>query len=389
MRAIVFMREYPVMIYLDHAATTPMRPGVWEAMAPFATETFGNPSGVHGVSRAAKNALEEAREQVADLIGARPMEIVFTAGGTESDNLALKGSVLSDSAGTGLVTSAIEHDAVLETAYFVERLGMPVTIVGVDSEGVVDPDVIAEHVDTRTSVVSVMMVNNETGSVQDIGAIAAAVKRSNPDTRFHTDAVQAWGDSIVDVDDLGVDLLTVSAHKFGGPKGAGILYVREGTGLEPVIHGGGQELGRRSGTNDVSSAVGLAEAMRLAVDDRGRFEREIRSLRDGFEETLEASLPHMVVNTPRKGRSSHHLNVRFPGVRNETLLMLLDQRGVCASAGSACQSGAASVSHVLEAMGLTPAEARESVRFSFGWTSRPDEAEEAARIVIDLVDRLS
>lgn len=377
------------MIYLDHAATTPMRPEVWEAMAPYASDRFGNPSGVHGVSRTAKNALEESRELLASVIGASPMEIVFTAGGTESDNLAIKGAVLSMSNRNGLVTSAIEHEAVLETGDFLKRLGMPVTIVGVDSEGRVDPDDIGQSVQEETAVVSVMMVNNETGTVSDVAAIAAAAKRSNPDVLVHTDAVQAFGSEVIDVDALGLDLLTISAHKFGGPKGSGILYAREGTALEPVIHGGGQELGRRSGTHDVASAVGVATAARLALADRDRFEPEIRAIRDHMEGRLVGGLRDAVVNTPKTGRSSHHLNVRFPGVRNETLLMLLDQRGVCASAGSACQSGAATVSHVLEAMGLTPDQARESVRFSFGWTSTKEEADEAADMVIDLVARLS
>jgi len=231
-------------------------------------------------------------------------------------------------------------------------------------------------------------VNNETGTVQDIATISASVKRANPDTLVHTDAVQAFGCEVIDVDSLGLDLLTISAHKFGGPKGAGILYVRDGTSLEPVIHGGGQELGRRSGTHDVASAVGVATAVRLAVADHDRFETEIRAVRDGFERRLTASIPGMVVSTPTTGRSSHHLNVRFPGVRNETLLMRLDQRGVAASAGSACQSGAANVSHVLDAIGLTPDQARESVRFTFGWPSTAAEADDAADIVIDLVDRL-
>lgn len=382
------MRQYRVMIYLDHAATTPMRPEVWEAMAPFAGEAFGNPSGVHGVSRVAKNALEEAREKIAAVIGAQPLEVVFTSGGTESDNLAIKGAVLSSSPRQGLVTSAIEHEAVLETADFLKRLGMPVTIVGVDSEARVDPDEIAAAVTDDTAVVSVMMVNNETGTVQDVRAISEAVKAANPDTLFHTDAVQAFGCESVDVDELGPDLLTISAHKFGGPKGSGVLYVREGTALEPVIHGGGQELGRRSGTHDVASAVGIATAVEAALADRHRFETEIRAIRDRMEQRLIGEIDDLVVNTPRKGRSSHHLNVRVPGVRNETLLMLLDQHGVAASAGSACQSGAATVSHVLEAMGLTPDQARESVRFTFGWTSTIDEADQASSIVSDIVSRL-
>ncbi|HEX5695878.1 MAG TPA: cysteine desulfurase family protein [Acidimicrobiia bacterium] len=376
------------MIYLDHAATTPMRPEVWEAMAPFASTSFGNPSGVHGVSRAAKNALEEAREKIAGLIGAQPLEIVFTSGGTESDNLAIKGAVFSSTPRQGLVTSAIEHEAVLETADFLKRLGMPVTIVGVDSEARAHPDEIAAAVNDDTAVVSVMMVNNETGTVQDLGQISEMVKTRSPETLIHTDAVQAFGCEDIDVDSLGIDLLTISAHKFGGPKGAGILYVRDGIALEPVLHGGGQELGRRSGTHDVASAVGMATAVESSLSDRHRFDTEISAIRDRLEARLKADAGEVVINTPKMGRSSHHLNVRFPGVRNETLLMLLDQNGVAASAGSACQSGAATVSHVLEAMGLTPDEARESVRFSFGWTSTAAEADEAASIVSGIVGRL-
>jgi cysteine desulfurase len=377
------------MIYLDHAATTPMRPEVWVAMAPFAAEMFGNPSGVHGVSRVAKNALEESRERIAAMIGAHPLEVVFTSGGTESDNLAIKGAVLNSTARQGLVTSAIEHEAVLETADFLKRLGMPVSIVGVDHEARVDPAQVAGAVTEDTAVVSVMMVNNETGTIQDVASISEAVKRANSETLFHTDAVQAFGTESVDVDALGLDLLTISAHKFGGPKGAGILYVREGTALEPVIHGGGQELGRRSGTHDVASAVGVATAVELALADRPRFESEVRAIRDHFERRLREEIVGLGVNTPAAGRSSHHLNVRFPGVRNETLLMLADQYGVAASAGSACQSGAATVSHVLEAMGLSPEEARECVRFTFGWTSKLDEAEEAADIVAGIARRLT
>jgi cysteine desulfurase len=376
------------MIYLDHAATTPMRPEVWEAMAPFASTSFGNPSGVHGVSRAAKNALEEAREKIAGLIGAQPLEIVFTSGGTESDNLAIKGAVFSSTPRQGLVTSAIEHEAVLETADFLKRLGMPVTIVGVDSEARAYPDEIAAAVNDDTAVVSVMMVNNETGTVQALGEISELVKAKSPETLIHTDAVQAFGCEDIDVGSLGIDLLTISAHKFGGPKGAGILFVRNGIALEPVLHGGGQELGRRSGTHDVAGAVGMATAVESTLSDRERFETEISAIRDRLETRLVADAGEVMINTPKMGRSSHHLNVRFPGVRNETLLMLLDQNGVAASAGSACQSGAATVSHVLEAMGLTPDEARESVRFSFGWTSTAAEADEASSIVSGIVGRL-
>ena len=376
------------MIYLDHAATTPMRPGVWEAMRPYADDVFGNSSGVHEVSRRAKNALEEARERIAIAIGAGPREIVFTSGGTESDNLAIKGASLSSIPRRGVVTVATEHEAVLETTDFLRRLGVPTSVVGVDRDGQVDLPSLVDAVDANTAVVSVMYLNNETGVIQDIAGIASAIEEHEPDVLVHSDAVQAFSSAEIDVDDLGVDLLTITAHKFGGPKGAGLLYVREGTALEPVLHGGGQELGRRSGTHDVASAVGLATAMEAALADRSRFRSQVAQIRDDFEKRVLAAVPDAVVNTPETARSSHHLNVRFPGVRNETLLMRLDRAGVAASAGSACQSGASEVSHVLEAMGLSPGEARESVRFSFGWNSTADEAMDAATIVIDLIEEL-
>ncbi|MGH8952382.1 MAG: cysteine desulfurase family protein [Acidimicrobiia bacterium] len=377
------------MIYLDHAATTPMRPGVWDAMALYSDDVFGNSSGVHEVSRRAKNALEEARERIAAAMGAGPREIVFTSGGTESDNLALKGSALSSNPRRGVVTVVTEHEAVLETTDFLRRLGVPTAVVAVDEKGAVDLDALVDAVDANTAVLSVMYLNNETGVIQDLPRIVSAVKEREPDVLIHTDAVQAFSSEGIDVDALGVDLVTVTGHKFGGPKGAGILYVREGTALEPVLHGGGQELGRRSGTHDVAGAVGLAVAMEAAVADRPRFRSQVGEVRDDFEKRIVAGVPDSVVNTPESMRSSHHLNVRFPGIRNETLLMRLDRAGVAASAGSACQSGASEVSHVLEGMGLTPEQARESVRFSFGWNSTADEATDAAEILLGLVEELA
>jgi len=376
------------VIYLDHAATTPMRPGVWDAMAPYTDVEFGNSSGIHRVSRRAKNALEEARETIAAGIGAGTLEIVFTSGGTESDNLALKGVVFNESRRRGVVTVAAEHEAVLETGDFLRRLGMPVTVVGVDTEGRVDPKRLVAAMDDQTAVVSVMLLNNETGVVQDLASIVEAVKTHDPEVLVHTDAVQAFSSEPIDVSALGVDLMSLAAHKFGGPKGVGLLYVREGTVLEPVQHGGGQELGRRSGTHDVGRAVGMAMAMAMASEDRDDFRHRVSQIRDDFEKRLTAGIEGLVVNTPENGRSPHHLNVRFPSVLNETLLVRMDLAGIAASAGSACQSGASEVSHVLEAMGLTPAEARESVRFSFGWPSTTDEAEQAAEIVTDLVGQL-
>lgn len=365
-----------------------MRPGVWEAMRPYADDVFGNSSGIHEVSRRAKNALEEARERVAFAMGAGPREIVFTSGGTESDNLAIKGASLSSNPRQGVVTVATEHEAVLETTDFLRRLDVKTAVMEVDPRGAVDLPALLDAVDANISIVSVMYVNNETGVIQDIGGIAAAVKEREPDVLVHSDGVQAFASEEIDVDDLGVDLLTITGHKFGGPKGAGLLYVREGTALEPVLHGGGQELGRRSGTHDVAGAVGLATAMEAATADRARFRSQVGQIRDDFEKRVLAAVPDVVVNTPESMRSSHHLNVRFPGVRNETLLLRLDRAGVAASAGSACQSGASEVSHVLEAMGLSPSEARESVRFSFGWNSTADEALDAAAILVDLLEEL-
>jgi len=376
------------MIYLDHAATTPMRPGVWEAMRPYAEDVFGNSSGVHDVSRRAKNALEEARERIAATIGAGPREIVFTSGGTEADNLGIKGVSLNSTPRRGVVTVVTEHEAVIETTDFLRRHGVPTSVVGVDRNGRVDLSSIIDAVDASTAVVSVMLLNNETGVIQDIAEIASAVEEHEPGVLVHSDAVQAFSSEEIDVDNLGVDLLTITGHKFGGPKGAGLLYVREGIPLEPVLHGGGQELGRRSGTHDVAAAVGLATAMEAALADRPRFRSQVGQMRDDFEKRVLAGVPGALVNTPEVSRSSHHLNVRFPGVRNETLLMRLDRAGVAASAGSACQSGASEVSHVLEGMGLSPGEARESVRFSFGWNSTADEAMDAAAIVIDLIEEL-
>ena len=376
------------MIYLDHAATTPMRPEVWDAMAPFVSDVFGNSSGIHDVSRRAKNSLDEARERIAELVGSGPMEIVFTSGGTESDNLAIKGVALNGTDRTSVVTMTTEHEAVLETTNFLSRSGHDTNLIPVDRHGAVDPGHLTAAVDARTAVVSVMLVNNETGVIHDLETISAAVHGTDPNVLVHTDAVQAMTSLPVDVDALVVDLMTATAHKFGGPKGAGFLYVREGIHLEPVLHGGGQELGRRSGTHDVAGAVGLATALELAVADRERFVHEASQLRDDLKKRLAAGIDDLVINTPETARSPHHLNVRIPGVRNETLLMRLDQEGVAASAGSACQSGAATVSHVLEAMGLSANEARESVRFSLGWTTTAVEIEDAASILIRLVEDL-
>ncbi len=357
-------------VYLDHAATTPMRTEVRKAMEPFEQDAFGNASGSHGVSRRAKNALEEARERVASALGCRPPEIVFTAGGTEADNLAVKGAALADGLG-GVVTVATEHEAVLESAGFIRRLGGEVTILGVDQAGTVDPAAVAAAVTGETRVVSVMWANNETGTIQPLAEIRAALSER---TLLHTDAVQAFISEPVTAE--GVDLLSLAGHKFGGPKGMGVLYVRDGVRLEPVLHGGGQELGRRSGTHNVAGAVGLAVALESAMADRDAFRSRVTQIRRRFEELV----GDLAVRTvPAEHSLVQHSHLRLPGQRNETMLVRLDQRGVAASSASACQSGANTVSHVLVAMGVE--RPRECLRFSFGWTSTMEDAERAAAAV--------
>lgn len=372
------------MLYVDHAATTPMRPEVAEAMRPYEGDMFGNPSGVHGIARRAKDALEEARERVAQLLGCEPLEVVFTGGGTESDNLAVKGAALASGRRGGVVTVATEHEAVLQSAEFLSRLGCPVTIVDVDENGLVAPEAVAAAVTDETAVVSVMWANNETGVIQPVSEVAAAVRRVSGSVVVHTDAVQAAVSEDVTAD--GLDLLTIAGHKLGGPKGVGALIVRSGVPLEPVIHGGGQELGRRSGTHNVAGAVGLATALESAVADRDRFRRDVGEARRRFEERLTSKLADVVINAPEDRRLVQHSHVHIPGIRNETVLIRLDRAGVAASAGSACQSGASSPSHVLTAMGMTPEQARECLRFSFGWTTRPEDGDELADAVVAAVE---
>ena len=377
------------MLYLDHAATSPMRPAVREAMAPHLAEAFGNPSGVHGVSRRAKNALEEARERAAELLGAdRPLEIVFTGGGTEADNLAVVGAALAGERRGGVVTSATEHEAVLEAARFAHRLGCDVTWVGVDPMGRVAPDDVAVVVDAETAVVSVMAANNETGVLQPVLKVSESARAVSPTVLVHTDAVQAFISEPITVASTGCDLITLAGHKLGGPKGVGLLYVRNGVELEPVIHGGGQELGRRSGTQNVAGIVGMVAAMEESVAERAAFRDRIGAIRNQFEGELTRLVPDITINAPLDDRLVQHSHIQIPRVDAETLLVRLDGEGVAAAAGSACQSGAIESSHVLAAMGLSEDHARQSVRFSFGWSSGADDGIEAARRVAKLVGEL-
>lgn len=359
-------------------------------MAPYLAADFGNPSGIHRVSRRAKDAVEDARERLAALLGAdHPLDVVFTGGGTESDNLGVAGPALAGARRGGVVTSAVEHDAVLETARFLGRLGCEVTVLPVDELGRVAPKEVASAVSARTRVVSVMTANNETGVIQPVAEIATAVHAAHGSLVVHTDAVQALPSLPVGLDDLGVDLLTIAAHKVGGPKGVGALVLRGGIDLEPTIHGGGQEMGRRSGTHDVAGIVGMVAAVEAARADRRRFVADVGEARGRFEAALVAAVPDAILTIgDRADRLVQHSHFRVPGVAAETLLIKLDRAGVAASAGSACQSGAIEVSHVLAAMGMQQSAAAECVRFSFGWTTLPSDGDAAAAAVADSVEGL-
>lgn len=374
----------PEVIYLDHAATTPLRPEAWLAMQTIAEENYGNPSGSHQVSRAAKRVLEDARELIASGLGVHPLEIVFTGGGTEADVLALQGSTRNTER-DGIVTVATEHEAILDTAHFLERSGHPLRVVGVDRYGRVESEEVATAVDHRTAVVSVMAVNNETGTIGPVAEVVERVKKTHPDCLLHTDAVQAVMTDL-NLGGMGVDLASFAAHKFGGPKGVGMLMVRSGVELEPVLHGGGQELGRRSGTQDVMGVVGMAAALEAAIRDRDRFNRDVTLARQNFEQGL-GELAHRTI--PTEYTTPQHCHLLFPGVHSDTLLVRLDRRGVAASAGSACQSGAVGGSHVLEAIGMSPEESRTGIRFSFGWNTKPEDGTQAAERVTEALTAFS
>ncbi|HET7488000.1 MAG TPA: cysteine desulfurase family protein [Acidimicrobiales bacterium] len=367
--------------YLDHAATTPLRPEGLEAMLPFLTDGFGNPSGSHAVSRAARAAVDEARDTVAEALGCQPGEVVFTAGGTEADNLALAG-VVGKRGGT-VVCSAVEHHAVLHATH---ALGG--RVVAVDGDGVVDLDALAGALDDGVSVVSVMLANNEVGTVEPLAEVAEVVRRRAPGAVLHTDAVQAF--PWLDVAALAApaDLVAVSAHKFGGPKGVGALVVRAGVEIVPLFHGGGQERDRRSGTHNVAGIVGMAAAMRATVAGRQAVNERVGALRDRLADGLLAAVPGAVETGRRAGRVAGSCHLRFPGVESEALLVLLDDAGVCASAGSACASGAIEPSHVLTAMGVPRSEALSSLRLSLGVTTTDDEVDLALKAVPAAVEKL-
>ena len=379
------------MRYLDYAATTPMYPEVSAAMLPFQAGTFGNPSGAHTAARAAKTALEEARERIAGALGAGPAEIVVTGGGTEADNLAVKGAARAAraaGAGDGVVTTTFEHKGVLAPCDRLEREGFRVTRVPVDSGGIVDLGALEDALDERTVVVSVMLVNNEVGTIQPLDAVAELVRARAPRAVLHTDAVQAVPWLEVAAAAAPADLVSVSAHKFGGPKGVGVLVRRRDTPLEPLIEGGGQEWGLRSGTADVAGAVGMAEALRITGDRRGDEVVRIAPLRDRLAGGLAARVPGCFENGDPARKVAGNCHVGFPGVEAETLLVALDRDGLCAAAGSSCTSGATEPSHVLAAMGLPRDAALASIRLSLGYASTDADVDAALEVIPRAVERI-
>jgi cysteine desulfurase len=374
-------------IYLDYNATTPVDREVLEAMLPYFAENFGNASSIHSCGQRGRSAVDTARDSVAALIGAKPAEIVFTSGGTEADNLALFGAVAaSNQSRKHIITTAIEHHAVLNAAQALERQGIEVTYVSVGSNGVVDPQDIRRALRPETILISVMHANNELGTIQPIEKIGRIAAEA--DVYLHCDAVQSAGKLPLDVDSLGVNLLSISAHKIYGPKGVGALYVRTGTSIEPQFHGGHHERGRRPGTENVPGIVGFGKAAELAKLDCEADAASIENLRDRLEETLISVLPAVRVNGKGSPRVVNTTNLAFAGAGGEALVIALDLQGISCSTGAACSSGAVEPSHVLLAIGLSADEARSSLRFSLGRGTTCDEIDRAIAVIPPTVERL-
>jgi len=353
-------------VYLDHAATTPVREEVFEAMKPFYGPRFGNPSSTHRWGREARAALDEARERVGRCLGARPDEICFTSGGTEGDNLAILGAwrALKAKGRKAVVTSPIEHKAILGAVHQAAREGAEERILGMTPDGVVDRQSFDALVDDKVAICSTMWVNNEIGTIQPVPELAAKAKERG--ALFHTDAVQAFGKVPIDAQKQQFDFLTISGHKFGAPKGIGALFIRRGTSLDPLMHGGTQDRGRRPGTENVAAAVGLARAAELTLAECEAHCARLRKLRERLEAGILAMVPDAVIHGQGAERAPHIVNISVPGTDSESLLMALDLRGIAASGGSACQSGSISPSHVLAALGVPPDLASAAVRMSLG-----------------------
>ncbi len=376
-------------IYLDYNATTPVDPRVLEAIVPFMNEEFGNPSSIHSFGRAGKAAIDVSREQVAELLGARPKEIVFTSGGSESNNLAIKGVALGlREKGNHLVTTQVEHSSVLETFRFLESQGFRVTYLGVDKYGLIDLEELREAITDGTILVSVMFANNETGVIMPIKEVVEIVKEKG--VIFHTDAIQAAGKIDINIRDFPIDLLSLSGHKLYGPKGVGALFIRDGVKLCTLVHGGGQERGRRSGTENVAGIVGLGRACEIIKGDTGYRIQDagIKELRDKLYEGIFKRISGVELNGHAEKRLSNTLNLSFEGVEGESLVMSLDIEGIAVSTGSACSEGNVEPSHVLIAMGLSEELAVSSLRFSLGRFTEKGDIDRVVEVLPGIVGRI-
>ncbi len=374
-------------IYLDYAATTPIHPEVVKAMLPHFIDVFGNPSSIYSYGQEAKGAVEEARTKVAALIGARNEEIVFTSGGTEADNFALKGvAFANENKGNHIITSSIEHHAVMETCKFLERRGFSVTYLPVDEYGLVSPSDISRAITDKTILISVMHANNEIGTIEPIAEIGKITREAG--IYFHTDAVQTVGHIPVDVDALGVDLLSISAHKLYGPKGVGALYIRKGTKLLPFMHGGEQERGRRGSTENTPGIVGFGKAIELVQQETAGEAERLTHLRDYLIKGLLERMDHIRLNGHPLKRLPNNVNISVDFVEGESMILNLDLDGICASTGSACSSSNLEPSHILLAMGLSHEQAHGSLRFSLGKWTTEEEIERALETLPGIVTRL-
>jgi len=374
-------------IYLDYAATTPTHPEVIKEMFPFFSEVYGNPSSIYQLAQKAKRAVEEAREKVARFLNAKTEEIIFTSGGTEADNMALKGVAFANKKrGNHIVTSRIEHHAVLNTCKWLEKQGFKVTYIPVDRYGVVDFDELRKSLTDKTILVSIMYANNEVGTIEPISEIARITKERG--IYFHTDAVQIVGKIPVDVEKLGVDLLSLSAHKLYGPKGVGALYMRKGVKISSLIHGGHHERNKRAGTENVPGIVGLGKACEIAAKEMATEEKRLKILRDRLYKGLNRRIDEIFLNGHPQNRLPGILNICIKYVEGESMLINLDLEGVCASSGSACTSSSLEPSHVLLAMGIPPEIAHGSLRFSLGRDTTEGDIDRVIEVLPPIVEKL-
>jgi len=372
-------------VYMDHAATTYVDPEVIQAMLPYLSERFGNASSLHSFGREAKEALEHSREVVAKALGASPDEIYFTSGGTESDNLAIKGVMWANRDKNHVITSLIEHHAVLETCSSLEERGLDVTYLPVDRYGLVSLNHLEDSITEKTGLITIMHANNEIGTIEPIKEIGK-IAREN-DVYLHTDAVQTFGKIPTDVNELNVDLLSISGHKIYGPKGVGVLYVREGVRIEPVQHGGGHEKGMRSGTENVPGIVGLAKAVEISQRELGKEAERLKRLRDRLIKGV-LEIEDSWLNGHPTNRLPNNANFGFAGVEGESLILRLDAKGVAASTGSACSSGSGTPSHVLTAIGLTPEQTSGSLRLTLGKRNTEEDIDYVLEVLPEIVSDL-